>query len=297
VRSHLEQDLEFVEATLTSDDGWAEAVRGCRFVLHVASPFPSTIPREENDLIVPARDGALRVLRAASEAGVERVVLTSSIGAVFYGRARDHTFNETDWSNLESRKIGAYEKSKTIAERAAWQFMESLDENVAMELVVINPGLILGPLLTNEWSLSGETVKKMMDRDLPAIPDYQIVPIDVRDVALAHVRAMTVRGAAGRRFLCTIESHSLREIAQILSEEYGERGFKIPVRKLPKFLMPVAALFDKQARMIASQVGQPLDVDASQIKMVLGLSPRGLREMTIAMADSMIDYGVVSPTT
>jgi dihydroflavonol-4-reductase len=230
------------------------------------------------------------------KAGVERVVLTSSIAAVFYGRARDHVFNETDWSDVESRKIGAYEKSKTIAERAAWQFMESLDASSTMTLVVINPGLILGPLLTKEWSLSGETVKKIMDRDVPAIPDYRIVPIDVRDVALAHVRAMTVRGAAGKRFICAIESHSLREIAQILAEEYGERGFKIPVRKLPNFMMPVAALFEKQVRRISADVGQPLDVDAGKIKAVLGLSPRGLREMTIAMADSMITYGVVTPT-
>jgi dihydroflavonol-4-reductase len=294
-RQRLDEDFNVVAANLLSDEGWDEAVQGCRFVLHVASPFPPESPKNEDELIIPARDGARRVLRAAHGAGVERVVMTSSVAAVFYGRPRDHVFNEQDWSNVTSKHIGAYEKSKTLAERAAWDFMASLGDSATMDLVVINPGLVLGPLLTKEWSLSGEAIKKIMQRAVPAIPNIRIAPVDVRDVASAHVTAMTTSDASGQRFLCALPSHAFRDIALILAEHFQGQGFKIPTAKLPSFLLPIFAIWDKQVRIILSEVNQELEIDNSKIMSQLGLQFRDLKEMTESMADSMVRYGVVSP--
>jgi nucleoside-diphosphate-sugar epimerase len=294
-RDRLAQDFEVVVANLSSDAGWDEAVKDCRYVLHVASPFPPESPKNEDELIVPARDGALRVLGAASRASVERVVMTSSVAAIFYGRKRDHVFSEADWSDVKSRHVGAYEKSKTLAERAAWNFMDSLGPEATMDLAVINPGLVLGPLLCSEWSLSAEAVKKIMERAVPAIPDLRVATIDVRDVAAAHLTAMTTPEASGQRFLCAIESHPLRDIALILAEHLEGQGFKIPTRRLPSFLLPIVALWNKQVRLILSDVGQPLEINTTKIQSVLSLKPRDLHDMTVAMADSLLHYGVVTP--
>lgn len=296
-QARLAQDFEVVAADLLSDEGWGEAVRDCRFVLHVASPFPPENPKNEDELIIPARDGALRVLRAANTANVQRVVMTSSIAAVSYGRAHDHVFSEVDWSDVDGPHIGAYEKSKTLAERAAWDFMTSLGPDASMDLVTINPGLVLGPLLTEEWSLSAELVKKMMERAVPAIPDIRVVGIDVRDVAKAHVLAMTTPAASGQRFLCAIESHPIRDIALILAEHLKDKGFKIPTGKLPGFLLPIIAIWDKQVRLVLPDVGKPFEINNTKIKTVLGLEPRSLAEMSTSMADSLITYNVVVAKT
>jgi nucleoside-diphosphate-sugar epimerase len=287
--------FEIVSADLTSDDGWADAVDGCRYVLHVASPIPRTPPKDENELIVPARDGALRVLAAAAQAGVERVVMTSSIAAVLYGRDRNHTFDESDWSDIDASSIGAYEKSKTIAERAAWEYVASLDEDHALELVTINPGVVLGPILDEDYGTSGEVVKKLFDRDFPACPDLNWAAVDVRDVAAAHITAMTTPAAAGERFICAIENHSIHEIACILDQHFSSRGFRIPTGKLPDFAMRLVALFDKTASLALNDLGVRQDLDNSKIKNVLGWQPRGLEEMVVAMGDSFIEYGVVTP--
>lgn len=292
--ARLDRDFEVVVADLTSDVNWDEAVDGCRFVLHVASPLPSAPPKDRQDLITPARDGAVRVLRAASRVGVERVVLTSSMAAICYGRDRDHVFTEDDWSNVDGPNIGAYEQSKTIAERAAWEFMDSLGSHSAMDLVTINPGLVLGPLLSREWSTSGELVKKILERAIPAIPDARFAMVDVRDVAAAHVAAMVVPEASGQRFICCIESHAIREVALILKDEFAARGFKVPTGRLPRSILRIVALWDQQARLLIADVGRPAVLDNGKIRRVLGFEPRNLREMTVSMAESMIQYGVLS---
>jgi nucleoside-diphosphate-sugar epimerase len=293
-RSQLD-GLDVVAADLTSDAGWSTAVEGCRYVMHVASPLPRGVVKDENELIVPARDGALRVLRAARDAGVERVVLTSSLSAIVYGNDRSRVFTEADWSNLKGERIGAYDKSKTIAERAAWDFMETIKDSSPMELSVINPGLVLGPLLSSDWGTSGEMVKRILDHKVPAIPNINFSTVDVRDVASAHVTAMVTPAAAGQRFICAEANHSMMEIAQILKAKYGPRGFKVPTGRLPSIAIKTMAKFDKTVRLALNDLDTSQNVDNTRIRTVLHWQPRDLPEMTTSMADSMIEYGVVRP--
>jgi dihydroflavonol-4-reductase len=281
--------LEIVAADLNADAGWDAAAAGCRYVLHVASPLPPAPPKDEDELIVPARDGALRVLRAAKAAGVERVVLTSSLAAVLYGVDRNKTFDESDWSNVDDPRIGAYEKSKTLAERAAWQYARE----TGLALVVINPGLVLGPVLGPELNTSAEAVKKLIDREFPACPDLQYAVVDVRDVAAAHVAAMTADGAVGERFVCAVGSRSLRDIAAILARHLGPKGYRIPTARLPNFLMRAVALFDQTARLTLNDLSRPQSIDNAKIKRILGWKPRDLEEMTLSLAYSLIDHGLV----
>jgi dihydroflavonol-4-reductase len=285
--------LEVVAADLTRDDGWRGAVEGCRFVMHIASPLPKGVVKDENELIVPARDGALRVLRASHNAGVERVVLTSSLSAIIYGNDRSHLFTEADWSNLDGKRIGAYDKSKTIAERASWEYMETIKDSSPMELVAINPGLVLGPLLSSDWGTSAEMVKRILDHKVPAIPNIGFATVDVRDVASAHVTAMVSPNAVGQRFICAEANHSMMEIAEILKTRYGTRGFKIPTGRLPSIVIRAMAIFDKTVRLALNDLDTSQNVDNTKIRAVLNWQPRDLLEMTTSMADSMIDYGVV----
>jgi nucleoside-diphosphate-sugar epimerase len=285
--------LDVVAADLTSDEGWQSAVTGCRYVMHVASPLPRGVVKDENELIAPARDGTLRVLRAAKDGGVERVVLTSSLSAIVYGNDRSRTFTEADWSNLDGARIGAYDKSKTIAERAAWEYMESVKDASSMQLVVVNPGLVLGPLLSSDWGTSGEMVKRILDHKVPAIPNINFATVDVRDVASAHVSAMTTPEAAGERFICAEANHSMMEIAQILKARYTSQGFKVPTGRLPSFVIRVMAVFDKTVRLALNDLDSSQNVDATKIRTVLQWQPRDLAEMTTSMADSMIEFGVV----
>ncbi|HVS66027.1 MAG TPA: aldehyde reductase [Thermoanaerobaculia bacterium] len=281
--------FEVLAADLTRDQGWADAAAGCRFVLHVASPIPSAPPKDEQELIGPARDGALRVLRAAADAGVERVVMTSSLAAVLYGVERDRVFTEQDWSNVDGGSIGPYEKSKTLAERAAWELAESLD----LELTTINPGLVLGPILDADLNTSSEAVAKLMNREFPACPDLHFAMVDVRDVAAAHLAAMTTAEAAGERFLCAIGDHSLREVATILDRRFGPRGYRIPTGRMPAFAMRLVALFDKTARLALNDLGRPQAIDNSKIRRVLGWEPHSLEEMVVANAESLIRHGLL----
>ncbi len=294
--SHLDNTdgLEIVEAELTRDAGWAEAVAGCDYVLHVASPFPEKPPKDDNDLIIPAREGALRVLRAAAAAGVKRLVLTSSIAAVAYGHSdrESLTFNEQDWSDLESGDVAAYERSKTMAERAAWEFMGSPDAG-NMELSVINPGLVLGPVLGAHAGTSARLVKKILDRELPACPRLGFPIVDVRDVARAHISAMTVPAAAGKRFCCNSTSIWLVDLAKILHGEYAARGYKVPTGNMPDWLFRLAALFDKSLRPGLPSLGKIIEIDNRLIRDVLDWQPIGAEEMSIALADSLLEHGIV----
>ncbi len=286
--------LELVEADLSRDAGWDAAVQGCARVMHVASPVPVEAPRHPDDVIVPAREGTLRVLRAAVMAGVRRVVLTSSTSAVLYGHPRDgsRTYDESDWSLLTD-EVGPYERSKTLAERAAWEYVDSLVEPQRLELVAINPGVVLGPVLDADFSISGEVIRKLMTRELPGCPDLGWGLVDVRDVADVHILALHHPEAAGKRFILASEHTPLREIAMILKRHLEPKGYRIPTRRIPDFVLKFVALFDKTAALTVPELGKRQDVSSDRARNLLGFEPRSVERMVTDMADSMISCGVV----
>jgi len=287
--------LEVVAADLTRDEGWDEAVRGCRYILHVASPVFTAPPKDDQEMIGPARDGALRVLAAAARAGVSRVVMTSSTSAVIYGHPRDGrvTYDESTWTEMRP-DVGAYERSKTIAERAAWDFAA---EHPGTELTTILPGAILGPVLSSDFSPSVEIVRKLMRRELPGCPDLGWAFCDVRDVARAHVAAMTAPLAAGQRFIVASDHVPIVEVAKILERHLGPRGYRIPTRRIPSFVLRMVALWDKTVALAAPDLGKRQDVSSARARQLLGFEPRSVETMVIDAAESLIRCGaVLSPT-
>jgi dihydroflavonol-4-reductase len=272
--------LSFVEAELLSDAGWREAMAGARYVLHVASPLPKREPKNEQELIKPARDGALRVLRAAEEARVSRVVMTSSMAAVMSGRARDtgHVFDEDDWADLDG-SIASYAKSKTLSELAAWKFMREARE-YELELVTMNPVYVLGPSLTGADNASNEIVRKLLERAMPGVPRIHLGLVDVRDVATAHVLAMTSDKAAGQRFILCSDTAWMRAIAEVLAQA----GYRVPTLELPNFVVRIAGLFNPTIRMIVKELGNPFLVTSEKAQRLLGWSGRSMKEMVLDTA-------------
>lgn len=285
--------LAVFAADLNADAGWAKAADGCDYVLHVASPFPSATPKDENELIVPARDGALRVLRASRDAGVKRVVLTSSFAAIGYGfKGRTATFTEKDWTNLNDPGVQPYQKSKTIAEREAWDFIAR--EAGGLELAVVNPVGIFGPVLGPGYSTSILIVKRLMDGSIPGCPDLRFGVVDVRDVADLHLKAMTDPAARGERFLATAEDFvSILQIAQILKESLGATARKVPTRSLPSWLLRAMALFDSQVRGVLPELGNRKNATNEKARRLLGWSPRSPKEATLATARSLLELGLL----
>lgn len=278
--------LTFAAADLTSDKGWAEAVAGCEYVQHVASPLPASVPKDENEIIVPARDGALRVLRAARDAGVKRVVLTSSFVAIGYGhKPRNEPFTEADWSNIEGQ--APYTKSKAIAERAAWDFMAK--EGGKLELSVVNPVAVFGPVLGPDYSSSILIVQRLMERALPGCPQMYFGTVDVRDVADLHLRAMTNPAAKGERFLAVSgDTMSFLGIAKLLKSRMGEAGKRVPDRNLPNWLLRMFALINPEVRMILPELGKVKTVSGEKARKVLGWKPRSNEEAVLATAESLV---------
>lgn len=287
-------NLTLFRADLSADAGWAEAVAGCDYVLHVASPFPSTVPKDEDELIVPARDGALRVMRAARDAGVKRVVLTSSFAAIGYGSDRHTaTFTEEDWTNLNDPNLQPYPKSKTVAERAAWDFIAR--EGGTLELTTVNPVGIFGPVLGPDYATSILLVKRLLDGSLPGCPDLWFGAVDVRDVADLHLKAMTNPAARGERFLATAGDFvSVLQIARILRDHLGNAARKAPTRSLPTWLMRVIGLFDGQVRGILPELGKHKNGSADKARRLLGWAPRSPSEAIVATAHSLSKLGLLN---
>ena len=285
--------VEFVAADLMKDAGWAEAVAGCRYVLHVASPFPVTQPKDEDALIRPAREGALRVLEAARGAGVQRLVLTSSFAAIGYGHPeRDTPFDETTWTNLDGPGVTPYTKSKTLAERAAWDFIER--EGGGLELSVINPVGILGPALGKDLSSSVELLRNLLVGAVPAAPRTWFGLVDVRDVADIHVRAMTNPAAQGERFIATGgEFLSVIDMARMLRAELGRAARRTPTRVMPDWLVRVLALAMPAARATVPELGKKKNATSEKARRVLGWTARTPREAILASANSLIELGIV----
>ena len=283
--------LSFVTADLMADAGWKDAVSGCDFVLHVASPFPLGAPKHEDDLIVPAREGALRVLAAARDAQVRRVVMTSSFAAIGYGVApRDVPFTEEDWSNPDGNDISAYAKSKTLAERAAWDFIAR--EGSGLELAVVNPVGVFGPVLGPDFSTSIQLVKRLLEGSIPGLPRVAYGIVDVRDVADLHRRAMTEPGAAGERFLAVAgEFMSVPEIAAVLRERMGADAKKVPTRVLPDWVVRLVSRFDSSVKQIVPELGKVKQASNEKAKRVLAWSPRPNEEAIVASGESLIRLG------
>jgi len=285
--------LYFVAADLGEDAGWKEAVEGCEYVLHVASPFPASLPRHEDELIVPARGGALRVLRAARDAGVRRVVMTSSFAAVGYGHApRDRPFDESSWTNQEGRAVTPYVKSKTMAERAAWDFIDA--EGGDLELSVVNPVAVFGPVLGPDYSTSILLIQRLLDGAMPGCPRLSFGVVDVRDVVDLHLRAMTHPAARGERFLAVSgASMSILEMAETLREQLGEAASRAPTRELPNWLVRLVAIFDREIRSITPELGQHKEATNEKARDLLGWVPRPPEDAIVATAESLIRLGLV----
>jgi len=285
--------LAFFAADLEDDAGWREAAAGCDYVLHVASPFPANVPNDENELIVPAREGTLRVLRAARDAGVKRAVLTSSFAAVGYGHEpRTKPFDEHDWTNLDDGRLSPYVKSKTLAERAAWDFIAK--EGGALELTVVNPVGVLGPVLGPDYSTSILIVQRLMDGALPGCPRLCFGVVDVRDVADLHIRAMTHPAAKGERFLAVAGDFiSMLDIAKVLKARMGEAARRVPIRQVPNWLVYLAALRDPAARQIIPELGKIKNASAEKAERLLGWTPRSREDAVVATAESLMRLGLL----
>ncbi|KAH8811429.1 hypothetical protein F5884DRAFT_273997 [Xylogone sp. PMI_703] len=287
--------LSFHEADLTKDDGWAEAIKGCTYVQHVASPLPVNQPRDENDVIIPAREGTLRVLRAARDAGVKRLVLTSSFAAIGYGHGqREEPFTEKDWTIPdENAGLNAYLKSKYFAEKAAWDFIEK--EGGSLEMAVINPVGILGPVLSPSIPSSVGMLKKMMDGSTPGAPRISYPVVDVRDLPDLYISAMTEPAAKNERFLAVNDegSVSLLEMANILREKMPDHAKKVPTREIPDWLIRVVSMFVPMAKSMLPSLGVIRKTDNTKSKTVLNWKPRPLEETLVDTADSLVKYGAV----
>jgi nucleoside-diphosphate-sugar epimerase len=284
--------LSFVVADLENDAGWSAAVAGCEYVLHVASPLPARLPKHEDELILPARDGTLRVLRAARDAGVKRVVLTSSFGAIGYGHEQQKApFDETNWTTLNS-DVAPYMKSKTLAERAAWDFIAKEGGN--LELSVINPVGVFGPVLGPDYSTSILLVQRLMDGALPGCPKLYFGIVDVRDVADIHLRAMAAPTAKGERFLAIASDFmSMADIAKVLKSRLGLAAKRVPTRELPNWLIRIAAFRDPAIRLILPELGTYKNATNEKAKKVLGWTPRSNEEAILATAESLMRLGLL----
>ena len=261
---NLDKNLEFHICDLLNDEGWEAAADGCDYVLHVASPFILEVPSDENVLIKPAVDGTLRVLNACSKAHVKKVVLTSSVAAVAYGHGAEKTYDESDWSNTgEDSGITPYAKSKTLAEKAAWNFVEELDTDKKFDFTVINPVGVFGPMLTRDIGTSNSLVSRLINGELPACPATHMGYVDVRDVAKAHVFSMLNSSTNNKRIIVSESEMFFVDVGRILNEA----GFKkSPTKQMPNWLVKFLAIFIKELSGVTKSLGRRVDTDKSLAK-------------------------------
>ncbi len=270
---------------------WEDIMDEMDAVVHIASPFPTTLPKEGNDIILPAKNGTLNVLKAATKAGVKKVVMTSSSGAAVYGERKNGIFSEKDWTNSANKNdTTPYFRSKTIAEKCAWEYIDKTDNTP--ELVTILPGAILGPILDkSDYGTSANLVKKMMDGSMPAIPKIGFEMVDVRSVAEAHIKALENPDMSGKRYLCANGYMELKDIAGILRKEYP--NYKIPSKTLPDFLVRLFSHFDKETKPILNDLGAKRLIDSSRINKALDWRPIALRQSVKATAESLINLNII----
>jgi len=285
-KAHL---LDFCQADLLDVNSWDAATQGVQYIMHVASPFPAKDPKNpEKELYLPARQGTENVLKAALKNGVKKVVITSSIASVMFGHA-DKICTEEDWS-VETA-CSPYEKSKLYAERSVWEFWKANKDKI--EIVVLNPGFILGPPLSKNGFTSGEIIEKAMKNKLPGIPRLSFPVVDVRDVALAHYRALLSPESNGKRYILTTGCLWVEEILTPLRDEFSNKGYKIVSKKIGKCPMTLASWFDPSVKMILPHVGLCYRIDNSRSKKELGLEYRPVKETVVDMAYKLIEIGIV----
>lgn len=282
--------VQCVIADLTSDGGWKTAAAGCDAVIHTASPFPMTSPKDRLAFVPQARDGTLRVLAAAKEAGIARIVITSSVAAIAGGHAAvERTFTEDDWSDLASPTLPAYSYSKTVAEQAAWEEAG----RAGLKLTAINPGFILGPALDGDYGTSAEVIRMMLSGKYPGVPAIAFSVVDVRDVALAHVRALAEPASEGERIICTSGNMPMIEMARTLAEAFPAYRRKLPKCVLPDFVVRIVALFDKNVSEIVPDLGRRRNFSSQRAHTLLGVDFRAPQEAVVAMAQSLIGLKAV----
>nr|XP_034328392.1 putative uncharacterized oxidoreductase YDR541C [Crassostrea gigas] len=290
-------ELELVEADLTKPESWEPAVKDVKYVIHVASPFPTQTPKEESELIQPAVEGTQAVLKACVAAkSVKRVVLTSSCAAVGWGPGADttKTFTEEDW--MEPEKLNAYGKSKTLAEKAAWDYVKELPDEDKIELAVINPAYVMGPVINGSMSTSSEVVKRLLEREKPFVAKLNFPVVDVRDVAAAHIKAMTLDDAAGKRHLIVNSNVWMKEMATILSKEFKTQGYNVPTANCPGPILWLTSLFDRTIKMVMPDIGKVYKFDNTRMKDVLQITPHEIKDTLIEMAYSLIEAGLIKKT-
>ena len=278
--------LSFFAADLGADAGWEEAARDCEFVLHVASPFPPKQPKDPDELIVPARDGTLRVLRAALAAGAKRVVITSSVAAIGGGVNPEEPLTEENWTDLGNPQLSPYVRSKTIAERAAWDFVDA-NSGERGRIAVVNPGAILGPALSDDRSFSLEAIERLLN-GMPGVPRIGFSFVDVRDVADLQIRAMTAPEAAGQRLIAVGEFAWMSEVAEVLRARLGDDAAKVPTRRVPNILVRAMGVFDPGVRSIVGQLGRRSSYSSEKARTTLGWTTRPLEDTVVETARSML---------
>jgi nucleoside-diphosphate-sugar epimerase len=285
------QHLTVHQADLTSDDHWDNAIEGCDYVLHVASPFPPKQPKDPDELIVPAREGTLRVLGKALDHGVERVVVTSSIAAVRLAKgAEAKVLDEGDWTDPDEEGLTPYVRSKTIAERAAWDLVK--ERGAEDRLAVVNPGAIIGPVLNDDLSYSIQAIERLL-KGMPGMPRLGFSFVDVRDVADMEIRAMTSPEAGGKRFIAVTKFLWMSEAGEILRDRLGEGASKVPTRTIPDFVVRGMALFDGGIRSIVGTLGKRSELSSERARTTLGWSPRPIEDTIAETGESLIRHGVV----
>ncbi|ROH99875.1 SDR family oxidoreductase [Chryseobacterium daecheongense] len=288
---HSFQDLSFVEADLQDEFSWEKAVEDCQYVIHVASPTPYTNAQTEDDFVIPAKNGVLFVMRAAKKAGVKRVVLTSAFGAVAFGTVKTTPYTEEDWTVL-NETVFPYQKSKTISEKAAWDFIQN--EGKGMELAVVNPTGVLGPVLADDFSHSIQNVKQMLNGEMKACPKITSGYVDVRDVADLHFKAMTIPEANGHRFIAVAgEGVSLLDISNVLRKNLGEKAAKVPTKELPSWIIKLLAIFNPKLKVVTPYLGMVKRASSEKAIRMLGWKPRSTEESILATANSLIQLNIV----
>lgn len=285
------KSLTVFHCDLNSPNGWADAMKGCDAVLHVASPFPMGLPKHENDLIHPARNGVKHVFEAAIQNKIYRIVQTSSIAAIMYGHELGKThFTEEDFTNINGAMISPYTKSKTLAEQDVWNYAK---QHPALKVSVINPGFVLGPLLNKEIGTSADVILKLMKGEFPGVPKLGFPIVDVRDVAAAHYNALENDSSIGERYAVVAESFWFKELAQAILDAYPAYNKKVKARELPNWFLKIFSLFDKPTRMIIDELGFCAIISNNKLKRDLKIQPITSKEAIQATAKSLVELQLV----